>query len=78
MTSLNAIINIFFSEKSMEILFDKGKGEIFSTSLSWLDSKEEHLQLSGALAVGNFARSGKYFMHCFKETEVFYLMQIVS
>jgi hypothetical protein len=44
----------------MEILFDGGKGEIFSESMTWLDSDEQHLQLSGALAVGNFARSGKY------------------
>lgn len=42
----------------MEILFDGGKGQIFSESLKWLDSQVEHLQLSGALAVGNFARSG--------------------
>lgn len=44
----------------MEILFDSGKGQIFSESLKWLDSQEEHLQLSGALAVGNFARSGQF------------------
>lgn len=46
----------------METLFDDGKGEIFKESLKWLESKEEHLQLSGALAVGNFARSGKFSM----------------
>ncbi|KAH3747484.1 hypothetical protein DPMN_181911 [Dreissena polymorpha] len=43
----------------MEMLFGGGKGEIFKESLNWLDSDHEHLQLSGALAVGNFARSGK-------------------
>ena len=43
----------------MEMLFDDGKGSIFQESLKWLDSKQEHLRLSGALAVGNFARSGK-------------------
>ena len=47
----------------MDKLFDDGKGEIFSESLKWLESKEENLQLSGALAVGNFARSGKK-EHC--------------
>ena len=52
------MICLLISEKSMEILFDNGKGEIFTESLKWLESKEEHLQLSGALAVGNFARSG--------------------
>ena len=46
------------SERSMEVLFDDGKGSIFQESLKWLDSKQEHLQLSGALALGNFARSG--------------------
>ena len=51
---------LYISERSMEILFDGGKGEIFSESMNWLDSNEQHLQLSGALAVGNFARSGKH------------------
>lgn len=55
------LILLLTGEKSMEILFDKGNGEIFSTSLKWLESENEHLQLSGALAVGNFARSDD---HC--------------
>ncbi|XP_053392610.1 rap1 GTPase-GDP dissociation stimulator 1-like isoform X2 [Mercenaria mercenaria] len=55
------LILLLTGEKSMEILFDDGKGEIFSESLKWLESNKEHLQLSGALAVGNFARSDE---HC--------------
>ena len=55
---------IDFSERSMEVLFDDGKGSIFQESLKWLDSKQDHLQLSGALAVGNFARSGKLTLKC--------------
>ncbi|KAL4239957.1 Rap1 GTPase-GDP dissociation stimulator 1 [Mactra antiquata] len=55
------LILLLTGEGSMETLFKDGKGEIFTESLKWLDSKEEHLQLSGALAVGNFARSDE---HC--------------
>ena len=47
----------------MEVLFDNGKGSIFQESLKWLDSKHEHLQLSGALALGNFARSGNSYFY---------------
>ncbi|XP_052235417.1 rap1 GTPase-GDP dissociation stimulator 1-like isoform X3 [Dreissena polymorpha] len=55
------LILLLTGEKSMEMLFGGGKGEIFKESLNWLDSDHEHLQLSGALAVGNFARSDE---HC--------------
>ncbi|XP_060551393.1 rap1 GTPase-GDP dissociation stimulator 1-like isoform X2 [Ruditapes philippinarum] len=59
--SSDLLILLLTGEKSMEILFDGGKGEIFSESMTWLDSDEQHLQLCGALAVGNFARSDE---HC--------------
>jgi len=48
-----------YTEGSMEVLFNSGKGEIFGASMKWLESDHEHLQMAGALAVGNFARSGE-------------------
>ena len=45
----------------MDILYEDGKGSVFKESLSWLQSASEHLRMSGALAIGNFARNGKSF-----------------
>ncbi|WAQ96497.1 GDS1A-like protein, partial [Mya arenaria] len=59
--SSDLLILLLTGERSMEVLFDDGKGEIFGASLKWLDSEQDHLQISGALAVGNFARSDE---HC--------------
>ena len=55
----------FFSDKSMEILFKNGEGPVFYEMIKWLDSDIDHLKLSGALAVGNFARNGILFFNIF-------------
>ena len=44
----------------MEAMFDNGEGSVFRDTMKWLDSDNAHLRLSAALAVGNFARSGKW------------------
>ena len=46
-------------DPSMDILYEDGKGPVYEESLSWLQSASEHLRMSGALAIGNFARNGK-------------------
>ena len=51
-----------FSDKSMETLFKNGEGPVFYEMIKWLDSDIDHLKLSGALAVGNFARNGILFI----------------
>lgn len=55
------ILHIFknFSDQSMELLFENGKGRVYQSVVSWLSSSVEELQVSGVLAVVNFARAGK-------------------
>ena len=50
----------------MEILFKNGEGPVFYEMIKWLDSDIDHLKLSGALAVGNFARNGILFLIFFQ------------
>ena len=52
-------IHVIIVDPSMDILYEDGKGSVFKESLSWLQSASEHLRMSGALAIGNFARNGK-------------------
>ena len=42
----------------METLFAGGDGSVFIESVKWLDSESDNLKIAGALAIGNFARSG--------------------
>lgn len=44
----------------MDILYEEGKGLVYTESVSWLQSPSEHLKMSGALAIGNFARNGEF------------------
>jgi hypothetical protein len=59
--SLNKLRNKFFvSDVSMNTLYAEGKGKVFQQMMSWLSSGDEDLQITGVLAMGNFARTGKY------------------
>ncbi|KAL3877381.1 hypothetical protein ACJMK2_035099 [Sinanodonta woodiana] len=71
------LILLLTGEKSMELLFAKGDGPIFVESMKWLESDDEHLQLSGALAVGNFARSDEHCQKLVEEGLVDVLVQVL-
>lgn len=43
----------------MQQLFAEGHGVIYQSIGTWLASKYPQLQLTGALAIANFARNGK-------------------
>lgn len=47
------------SDESMQKCFGEGSGVVYQDILSWLQSSNTQLQLSGALAIANFARNGK-------------------
>lgn len=55
--SSDLIVLLLTGDKSMEILFENGKGTVYKESIRWLESSCEYLQISGALAIGNFARN---------------------
>lgn len=42
----------------MQKCFAEGSGVVYQDVLSWLQSSNLQLQLSGALAIANFARNG--------------------
>lgn len=43
----------------MQKCFGEGTGRVYQDVLSWLQSTNTELQLSGALAIANFARNGE-------------------
>ncbi|KAG1695322.1 Rap1 GTPase-GDP dissociation stimulator 1-B [Nymphon striatum] len=47
--------------KTMEYLYDSGNGTLYKEVIEWLKSPVDSLQVAGALAIGNFARSDE---HC--------------
>lgn len=49
------------SDESMQKCFGEGSGLVYQDVLSWLQSANNQLQLSGALAIANFARNGEIF-----------------
>lgn len=46
-------------DESMQKCFAEGSGPLYRDVLSWLQSSNTQLQLSGALAIANFARNGE-------------------
>lgn len=47
------------TDESMQKCFGEGTGMVYQDVLSWLQSSNTELQLSGALAIANFARNGE-------------------
>ncbi|KAG8228784.1 hypothetical protein J437_LFUL006663 [Ladona fulva] len=55
------IVLILTGDESMNHLYAEGKGGVFQEMVRWLESDDEDLQVTGVLAMGNFARTDK---HC--------------
>lgn len=55
------IILLLTGDRSMELLYAEGHGPIMSVALDWMKSSSPQLQISGALAIGNIARTDE---HC--------------
>jgi len=51
------IVLILTGDGSMKVLYASGGGVLYKECLTWLQSPSEHMQMSGALAIGNFARN---------------------
>lgn len=52
-------ISVLFADDSMKLLFNDGNGSVYKLCVSWLSSEDQHLEISGCLAVGNFGRTGR-------------------
>lgn len=61
------IIIILNDDASMELLFDNGKGNVFMSMVNWLSNNVEELQVSGVLAIGNFARADSHCIEMVKQ-----------
>ncbi|KAK2848612.1 hypothetical protein Q5P01_008446 [Channa striata] len=53
----NLIVSLLLGDESMQKCFGEGTGLVYQDVLSWLQSSNAQLQLSGALAIANFARN---------------------
>ncbi|XP_040929860.1 rap1 GTPase-GDP dissociation stimulator 1-B isoform X2 [Betta splendens] len=53
----NLIVSLLLGDESMQRCFGEGSGLVYRNILSWLQSSNTQLQLSGALAIANFARN---------------------
>ncbi|KAG7272454.1 hypothetical protein CRUP_031381 [Coryphaenoides rupestris] len=54
----NLMVSLLLGDESMQKCFGEGTGMVYQDVLSWLQSSNTQLQLSGALAIANFARNG--------------------
>lgn len=50
--------SVWPTDESMNIIYNEGSGPVYKELVDWLTSELEDLQIAGALAMGNFARSG--------------------
>ena len=51
------------TDESMKYLFNNGQSSLFKKVMSdWVSSPCDLYQISGALAIGNFARNGECFL----------------
>ncbi|XP_077350760.1 rap1 GTPase-GDP dissociation stimulator 1-A isoform X4 [Festucalex cinctus] len=53
----NLIVSLLLGDESMQKCFSEGSGMVYQDVLSWLQSSNTQLQLSGSLAIANFARN---------------------
>uniref|UniRef100_A0A4W4EAE9 Uncharacterized protein n=1 Tax=Electrophorus electricus TaxID=8005 RepID=A0A4W4EAE9_ELEEL len=63
----NLIVTLLLGDESMQKCFGEGTGTVYQDVLSWLQSSNTQLQLSGALAIANFARNDS---NCVKMMEL--------
>ncbi|XP_054262952.1 GTPase-GDP dissociation stimulator vimar [Macrosteles quadrilineatus] len=61
------IIIILNGDDSMNLLYSDGKGKVFQGMVNWLVSTDDDLQITGVLAMGNFARTDK---HCLQMVDL--------
>ncbi|KAM4615183.1 rap1 GTPase-GDP dissociation stimulator 1-B [Polymixia lowei] len=63
----NLIVSLLLGDESMQKCFGEGTGMVYQDVLSWLQCSNTQLQLSGALAIANFARNDS---NCVKMLEL--------
>ncbi|KAM6916540.1 rap1 GTPase-GDP dissociation stimulator 1-B [Xenentodon cancila] len=69
------IVSLLLGDESMQKCFGEGSGMVYQDILSWLQSSNTQLQLSGALAIANFARNDS---NCVKMLELSVVPHILT
>jgi len=65
-SAADLIVMLLTEDESMKVLFNDGNGSVLKACISWLSSGDQHLEISGCLALGNFGRSDE---NCIKLVE---------
>ncbi|EDO48966.1 predicted protein [Nematostella vectensis] len=66
-TAADMIVTILTENVCMRLLFENGEGVVLKECINWLSSRNRHLEISGALALGNFGRSDE---NCIRLVEI--------
>ncbi|KAH0623441.1 hypothetical protein JD844_006190 [Phrynosoma platyrhinos] len=72
------IVSLLLGDESMQQLFAEGKGVIYQNIATWLTSKHRQLQLTGALAIANFARNDSNCVQMVKLGVVHQLLDLLD
>ena len=54
------MLESLISDTSMTMLYREGEGEVYLNMLKWIRMDNVDLQTTGVLALGNFARCGRF------------------
>ncbi|XP_034994309.1 rap1 GTPase-GDP dissociation stimulator 1-like [Zootoca vivipara] len=69
------IVSLLLGDESMQQLFAEGNGVIYQSVGTWLASKHTQLQLTGALAIANFARNDS---NCLRMVQLGIVQQLLD
>ncbi|XP_069609225.1 rap1 GTPase-GDP dissociation stimulator 1-A-like isoform X2 [Ranitomeya imitator] len=74
-SSSDLIVSLLLGDESMQKLFEDGCGVVYQNIPSWLTSQHTLLQMSGALAIANFARND---INCVRMVELGIVHQLLD
>ncbi|KAK7086367.1 Rap1 GTPase-GDP dissociation stimulator 1 [Halocaridina rubra] len=77
-TATDLIVLILVGDESMTIVYNNGSGPVYQELVEWLTSDLEDLQIAGALAMGNFARSDAHCIHMVQSGIAEKLLKVLS
>ncbi|XP_073430914.1 rap1 GTPase-GDP dissociation stimulator 1-A-like isoform X2 [Dendrobates tinctorius] len=74
-SSSDLIVSLLLGDESMQKLFENGCGVVYRNIPSWLTSRHTLLQMTGALAIANFARND---INCVRMVELGIVHQLLD
>ncbi|KAM5140457.1 rap1 GTPase-GDP dissociation stimulator 1-A-like [Mantella aurantiaca] len=77
-SSSDLIVSLLLGDESMQKLFDNGSGVVYQNIQFWLTSQHTLLQMTGALAIANFARNDSNCMRMVQLGVVHQLLDLLE